>query len=115
MDDVAADLVAKLIRRSPHVFGDVTATDPAEINDNWEAIKAAEKQRTDPLEGIPLALPGLLRASKVLDRLEREGRPVEVDANSTDLAERLLALVAETRASGTDPEQALRAAVRRLV
>lgn len=113
IEDVAADLNAKLVRRNPHVFGNETATDPAEINENWEAIKATEKQRDDVLEGIPLALPGLLRAMKVLDRLERDGQPIEVDPDADDLGERLLALVAEARATGQDPEQALRAAVRR--
>jgi XTP/dITP diphosphohydrolase len=127
ISDVAADLIAKLIRRNPHVFGEVSATDPAEINDNWEAIKAAEKQRDSVLDGIPLELPALLRASKVLDRLERANPVLEpsrlvelspvvelVETTSTDIGDRLLAIVAEARAAGIDPEQALRNAVRRL-
>lgn len=114
IDDVAADLAAKLVRRNPHVFGDVEAATPAEIDANWQAIKEAEKQRTDPLEGVPLELPALLRAAKVLDRLERAGVPVQLDPESVDLGDRLLVLVAESRASGVDPEQALRDAVRRL-
>lgn len=113
IEDVAADLAAKLVRRNPHVFGDVHATDPAEIDATWQAIKESEKQRTDPLAGIPPQLPALLRAAKVLERLDRAGRPVRVDADATDIGERLLALVAEARAAGTDPEQALRDAVRR--
>ena len=113
IEDVAADLAAKMVRRNPHVFGDDEASDPAEIDANWQAIKEAEKQLTDPLEGIPVALPALLRAAKVLERLERAGAPVQVDPGSADLGERLLALVAEARAAGTDPEQALRDAVRR--
>lgn len=127
ISDVAADLIAKLIRRNPHVFGEVSATDPAEINDNWEAIKTAEKQRDSVLDGIPLELPALLRASKVLDRLERANPVLEssrlvelppvvelVETTSTDIGDRLLAIVAEARAAGIDPEQALRNAVRRL-
>jgi XTP/dITP diphosphohydrolase len=114
IEDVAADLAAKLVRRNPHVFGDVQATDPAEIDANWQSIKASEKQRTDPLEGIPLELPALLRAAKVLERLDRAEVPVPVDPDSADLGDRLLALVAESRAAGVDPEQALRDAVRRL-
>lgn len=53
IDDVAGTLVEKLIRRHPHVFADVTATDSAAVEANWETIKAAEKQRTSVLEGIP--------------------------------------------------------------
>ncbi len=117
IEDVAAGLAEKLLRRNPHVFGDADGvvqrlTDPAAINDSWEAIKAVEKQRDDLLDGIPLALPALARAAKVFERLERAGTPVTPDPDG-DVGERLLALVAEARASGTDPEQSLRDAVRR--
>jgi len=112
IEDVASGLREKMIRRNPHVFGDVHETDPARINDTWEAVKAAEKQRDDLFEGIPLELPALTRAAKVLDRLERAGRSVPV-TDADDLGDRLLALVVEARAAGEDPEQALRDAVRR--
>ena len=114
IEDVAAGLRDKLIRRNPHVFGSIVATDPAEINEHWESVKAEEKQRKDVLEGIPLALPALGRAAKVLDRLERAGTQVAIDPDSTDLGERLLALVVEARTTGVDPEQALRLSLRRI-
>src|SRR6195952_5355260 len=68
IEDVAAGLAEKLVRRNPHVFGDPDGsaerlTDPVAINESWEAIKATEKQRADLLEGIPLALPALARAA----------------------------------------------------
>ena len=115
IDDVAADLVVKLRRRNPHVFDPQhsEATDPASINEQWERIKADEKQRSGLMEGVPDELPALLRAVKALDRLERAGGPVQV-AVSEDLGDRLLVLAAEARAAGVDPEQALRAAVRRM-
>ena len=65
-------------------------------------------------DGLPESLPALLWADKVLDRLAREGRPVE-PGRSADLGDRLLALVAEAQAAGVDPEQALRDAVRKLL
>ena len=113
IEDVATGLREKLLRRNPHVFGEVIATDPAEINEHWEAVKATEKQRTGLFEGIPLELPALARAAKVLDRLERAGRPVTAPAHG-DLGERLLALVAEARDQGLDPEQELRDVLRRM-
>ena len=76
IEDVAAGLREKMLRRNPHVFGDVEETDPARINETWEAVKAAEKERAGLLDGIPLELPALSRAAKVLDRLERAGRPL---------------------------------------
>ena len=62
---------------------------------------------------LPSALPALLYADKTLGRRERAGLTLDVDPDSPDLGERLLALVAEARAQGVDPEQALRDAVRR--
>jgi XTP/dITP diphosphohydrolase len=112
IEDVARGLREKMLRRNPHVFGDVEETDPKRINETWESVKAAEKQRADVLDGIPLDLPALSRAAKVLDRLERAGTPLR-ETDPTDLGDRLLALVAEARVSGVDPEQALRDAVRR--
>jgi XTP/dITP diphosphohydrolase len=116
IDDIAADLVVKLVRRNPHVFDPERseATDPEAINEQWERIKAEEKQRSGLMEGVPEELPALLRATKALDRLERSGATPEVDIGSADVGDRLLAVVVEARAAGVDPEQALRAAVRRL-
>ncbi len=116
IDDVAADLVEKLVRRNPHVFApdEAAAADPVAINEQWERIKAEEKQRSGVMDGVPEELPALLRAVKALDRLERAGVVPTVDGSSDDLGERLLALAAEARAAGVDPEQALRAAVRRV-
>ncbi|MFC5178010.1 MazG family protein [Nocardioides taihuensis] len=115
LDDVAADVVAKMHRRNPHVFapeGEERAEggDPAAINEAWEAIKAAEKSRSSITDGLPPGLPALLHADKVLDRAARAGTPL--DPAGDDLGSRLLALVAEARAAGIDPEQALRDAVR---
>jgi XTP/dITP diphosphohydrolase len=114
IEDVAGDLTAKLVRRNPHVFDpDASgATDPEAINEQWEQIKAEEKQRSGLMEGVPEELPALLRAVKALDRLERAGAPTPA-IPTDDLGGRLLALAAEARAAGMDPEQALRAAVRR--
>ena len=113
--DVARDVTEKMFRRNPHVFGDVDGDlDPAQVNEVWEARKAAEKQRDSVTDGLAPGLPALLYADKVLDRLQRAGTPAAAPAGD-DLGDRLLALVAEGRESGTDPEQALRDAVRRLL
>jgi XTP/dITP diphosphohydrolase len=116
IEDVAADLTAKLVRRNPHVFAEDRAEpvrDPEAINDQWERIKSEEKHRAGLMDGVPAELPALLRAVKALDRLERAGADPVLDPDSADLGDRLLALAAEARAAGVDPEQALRQAVRR--
>lgn len=76
VDDVAADLVAKLVRRHPHVFADVDVTTGdgyAALYAQWDEIKQQEKRRESVLEGIPLAQGALARAQKVLSRAQRAG------------------------------------------
>jgi XTP/dITP diphosphohydrolase len=111
IDDVAGDIVDKLVHRHPHVFAGLDVEDASEVERNWEQLKAAEKGRGSVLDGIPQALPALTLAEKTLGRAGR----VDVVPELTDsLGDRLLALVVEARATGLDAEQELRAAVRRL-
>jgi XTP/dITP diphosphohydrolase len=112
IDDVAAGIVDKLVYRHPHVFAGLDVADADEVDRNWDALKAAEKQRSAALDGVPLALPALTLAEKVLGRLAKAG--VSPPAPGAGLGDRLLALVAEARAVGLDAEQELRDAVRRL-
>lgn len=73
---VIETLTEKLIRRHPHVFGDVNVEDSNEVLKNWEEIKRQEsgyEDRTSVLDGIPDALPTLLRAQKIQNRAARVG------------------------------------------
>jgi XTP/dITP diphosphohydrolase len=118
IDDVAGDIVEKLVRRHPHVFGDVDASDAAAVEANWESIKAAEKSRTSALEGVPAGLPALAWADKVIGRVAKSSSALSVPlpddpAYTPDaFGEVLFALVAAANAAGIDAEQALRARVR---
>lgn len=111
IDDVAGGIVDKLVHRHPHVFAGVDVADVDEVERNWESLKATEKSRASVLDGIPVDLPALALAEKVLGRAARVGvAPTAADT----LGDRLLALVVEARSSGADAEQALREAVRAL-
>jgi XTP/dITP diphosphohydrolase len=110
IDEVAGDLVDKLIRRNPHVFGGATLADLDEITDQWERIKKAEKARGSVLDGIAWSQPALALAAKILSRARRGGVAVE-PAEDGDLGERLLRLVAG--AGDEDAEAALRRAATR--
>jgi len=118
VDDVAGDIVEKLIRRHPHVFGDETNKDLAAVEANWETIKAAEKRRTSVLEGIPMDLPALALADKVLGRAAKlipaGSVPPQPKTDTERFGRQLLDLVREARELDVDPEQALRGAVRSL-
>ncbi len=74
--DVIDTLTEKLIRRHPHVFGDVNVDNAEEVVKNWEAIKSQEagyEDRKSVLDGIPNALPALLRGQKIQKRAARVG------------------------------------------
>jgi len=118
IDDVAGGIVEKLVRRHPHVFArpvhdpDADPVTRDDVESSWETLKAREKGRASVLDGIPLALPALALADKVLGRAEKVG--AVAGAGPDPWGDRLLALVVEARAAGVDPEQALRRAVHRL-
>jgi XTP/dITP diphosphohydrolase len=116
IDDVAADLVAKLIRRHPHVFAAPESDADAGFSAgdqqlSWDAIKKAEKQRESVTDGIALGQPALALAAKLVSRSTRAGLMVELPAGD-GIGERLLAVVAEAVHAGLDPEQALRQSAR---
>ena len=76
VDEVIENLTEKLVRRHPHVFGSVVATDENEVLENWEEIKRGEdgnKDRKSSLDGIPHSLPSLQRAEKIQKKASRAG------------------------------------------
>jgi XTP/dITP diphosphohydrolase len=118
LEDVAAHMTAKMVGRHPHVFGDVVAETPDEVVATWDRIKALEKShRSSTLDGIPMAMPALALADKLLGRAGKLGvtrEPVTIPATEAELGAQLLAMVAAARAAGLDSERALRGALRGL-
>ena len=106
IDEVAGDLVDKLVRRHPHVFAGASAED---LEGSWERLKAAEKGRTSVTEGIPMGQPALTLAAK----LQRRGRKAGVPPLPVDgLGGELWDLVGRCVEAGVDPEAELRAVAR---
>jgi MazG family protein len=140
IDDVARGIVAKLVRRHPHVFGEVKAQNSDEALASWAKLKAEEKAKQGKkgaLDGIPKSAPALLRASRAgekagavgfdwpdatgprkkvdeelgeLDRALAGGKREEIEH---ELGDTLFALVNLARKLGLDAESALRAATDR--
>ncbi len=128
LPDVTEQIVVKLIRRHPHVFGDAVVNGTDEVLANWEEIKKAERaqnyERKSPLSGIPAGLPALAVADAYQDRMARihpQDAPEAPWAALADLppgeavsaemlGEALFGLVAWARARGIEAESALRAA-----
>jgi XTP/dITP diphosphohydrolase/tetrapyrrole methylase family protein/MazG family protein/ATP diphosphatase len=117
--DVAEHCRQKLIRRHPHVFGDVDASTAADVLRNWDEIKRGEEGREPGIFGeVPENLPSTLYARKLLRRASSAGRPVPagdgIDAGDFDsIGELLLDVVARAREVNVDPELALRSAAER--
>ena len=102
--DVAATLCEKLVRRHPHVFGDVLVSGSSEVLSNWEVIKSSEKEGgpRSALEGVPNHLPALHKAQRVQARAARVGfdwsETVDVVAKvDEELAEVKQAVAADDR------------------
>ena len=127
MADVARGIHDKLVRRHPHVFGDVVAAETADVMRNWEQIKKVEKGTTSIVEGITPGLPSLLYTHKLfrkgasigldpgdlgeaLDRIDVAVARLRAggDDLEADLAQVLAASVVVARAGGVDAESALR-------
>ena len=119
--DVETSIVEKLVRRHPHVFGEVEVKDADEVFTNWQAIKATEKgkKKSSPADSVPRSLPALMRAHELGKKLEwsQPGKGGVLEAvskaeeTSTGVGEMLLAVVDYARGHGVNPELALRDAV----
>jgi XTP/dITP diphosphohydrolase len=126
LEDVAANMTAKMIGRHPHVFGDATAETADDVMAVWDELKAVEKPgRTSVLDGIPQSMPALALADKLLGRAQKVGlldsdavasvpvTPVPMTSEA-DLGALLLAIVSSAKSAGLDAERALRGTLRGL-
>ncbi|MEX2324254.1 MAG: MazG family protein [Nitriliruptoraceae bacterium] len=129
VDDVARGIADKLVHRHPHVFGDGDAKTAQDVQDRWEALKAEEKGRTGPFDGVPAAMPGLLLLDKILHKAHKAGleptngsgdhaaalaRLDSLDVTADDIGAALQAIVALARTRGIDAERAARQAANNL-
>ncbi|MEY9878063.1 XTP/dITP diphosphohydrolase [Streptacidiphilus sp. MAP12-33] len=119
VDEVAGDIVDKLIYRHPHVFAGRDAGTAEQVEANWEELKAAEKQRESATDGVPMAQPALALAAKLHSRAGKAGVRVALpqeeaasDGAGQDFGTRLLRIAVEAQDAGVDPEAALREAAR---
>jgi len=116
-EKVARHITDKLIRRHPHVFGDLKVKDVDQVWANWEKIKRAEKQgtrhaRPSALDGIPKHLPALLRAEKLAKKARRARIALEVGPNRkltrNEVGKQLLELALYAQEKGWSAEELLR-------
>jgi XTP/dITP diphosphohydrolase len=119
IDDVATDLVAKLVGRHPHVFAPSGADTADRINTaerqqhRWEELKRAEKQRESSVDGVAKGQPAVALAAKLISRTARAGLPAELLPVGSGVGEQLFATAAAAKLAGIDPEAELRGAALR--
>ncbi len=138
MGDVIDGINAKLLRRHPHVFGDVRVSGVEQVLQNWEALKHEEREENGTgkglLDGVPLSLPALAQAAEVQRRVARvgfdwpalegvQGKVAEElnellgagtdERRAAEMGDVLFAVVNYARWLGIDPEAALRMAAQR--
>lgn len=128
IQDVMDALVSKLIHRHPHIYGDVDAKDAETVKQNWEKIKLKEKGNKGLLDGVPKALPSLIKAlrmqekaaqvgfdwpskkevwDKVEEELEEFKLATSVEHKEQEFGDLLFALVNYARVEGINPDDAL--------
>ena len=113
MDEVAAELVGKLVGRHPHVFadGDSSVRDAVTQQHRWEELKQAEKQRRSSVDGVALGQPAAGLGGKLTQRAIRSGLPADLlPSNESAPGDALFALAAAAVRAGLEPETELRAA-----
>ncbi len=140
--DVAQAIHEKMVRRHPHVFGKGQASTPGEVLENWEQIKRKEKSHEDRksiLEGVPRALPALIRAHRLQEKASRVGfdwkhlnevlpkldeeigefkeslKQEDVARVEEELGDLFFTLVNVSRFLGVNPEDALRKTISKFI
>ena len=118
IEDVAEGIADKLIRRHPHVFGDVEVSGSDEVLANWEQLKAAEKNRKSATDGVALSQPALPLITKLIYRAEKNGINLDLPNadmnNDVEIGDVLVAAVVAAIKQGIEPEDLLRARAREI-
>jgi XTP/dITP diphosphohydrolase len=122
IDDVAGAIADKLIGRHPHVFAGLEVSGTEEIIENWEAIKAKEKGRTSPSDGVAMSQPALPLVSKLIYRADKYGASLDLpkyqskeEATEESVGRALASVIAWAYEHEIDPELALRAQARAMI
>ncbi len=121
-EKVARHITDKLIRRHPHVFGDVKVKNVDQVWANWEQIKRAEKkgtkhERPSAFDGIPKHLPALLRAEKLVKKARKAGllnpEKARAKVSRTEMARQLFTLAQAAQQNGWSAEELLLSEMRK--
>lgn len=139
IDDVIDGITEKLIRRHPHVFGDVDVNSNKQIERNWESIKLKEEGRNSVLQGVPSNLPALHRAFRIQEKVSKVGfdwkakedvwkkvleeidelheaeEAKDIKKIEEELGDLFFSLINYSRFLGINPENALRATSNKFV
>ena len=118
LEQVLATIREKMVRRHPRVFGENNAMSSGEVLEQWDEIKKKEKgnaHRKSALDGVPKGLPALAKALEILKKMAKakylhlpQNEQNQLFDSEDECGKALMDLVCKARASGIDPEHALR-------
>lgn len=121
IEEIVDTIKEKLVRRHPHVFGEIKVENIDEVIKNWEKIKAEEKKgvkSSSILDGIPPTLPTLIKAQKILKRIQRSGSELlnkdTQKMTEEEVGSQLLQLILLAELNEIDAESALRRSLSKL-
>jgi XTP/dITP diphosphohydrolase len=103
--DVLNNIIAKLIHRHPHIFGDVIVTDAKNVRDNWEKIKLKEKGNESVLSGVPNSLPAVIKAYRLQEKASGVGFDWENKEQVWEKVNEELRELHEVAADGADHDR----------
>lgn len=103
--DVLNAICDKLVRRHPHIYGDVKVQDEEEVKRNWEQIKLKEKGRKTVLQGVPQSLPALVKANRIQEKVKGVGFDWEHDGQVWDKVQEEISELHEEVSTGASMEK----------
>lgn len=124
IDDVTDAICRKLIHRHPHVFGEVEVKNSAEVMNNWDAIKRADREQssiTEELRGVSGYLPSLMRAQKMLKKAKKAGYSIKTPEctehvkTEEEVGKLLLEIASACNEDGVDAEVALSGCINKFI
>lgn len=113
IDDVAAELVDKLVQRHPHVFAGAEVAESAEEQDRrWHELKHQQKRRESIVDGVAMGQPAVALAAKLVQRARRAGVPDDLLPSGDEPGAALFSQVTAALDAGAEPESELRDAAK---
>lgn len=108
IEDVMNTIAEKMIRRHPHIYGDVKVENEEDVKRNWQKIKLQNEHRSSVLDGVPKTMPALLKAKRIQQKVNQIGLTPDIYGDkSNNIGDQLFDLVSQYESQHIDLEESL--------